>query len=1193
MARPTVLRRAALSALTAAALTLPLAVGAGPAQAAPAPAKAVSDLQAKAEAAVLRDLGDEGKVTFWVQLDSQADMSAARAAKSKAAKGRAVYEAKTEHADRSQAELRALLKREKASYKSFWIANTVQVTADKAVAGKIAALPEVAAIEADVPLLLPDPLPAQDEPAVDGIEWNVDRINAPRVWNELGVRGEGVVVANIDSGVAYQHPAVADGYRGLRSDGTYDHNYNWFDPANMCANDTPCDNNNHGTHTMGTMVGDDGAGNQVGVAPGAQWIAAKGCESSSCSQASLLASGQWVVAPTDLNGQNPRPDLAPDVVNNSWGNTVIDTWYKATVQSWRDAGIFPAFSNGNSGPGCTTSGSPGAYTNSYSSGAFDINNAIASFSSRGTGETGGIKPNLAAPGVNVRSSIPSGFGSMSGTSMASPHTAATVALMWSASPAIRGDVAATEALLNQTAIDVDATTCGGTAANNNVFGEGRLDAFAAVSATPRGALGAVTGTVTSGGAPLADATVRFAGPMQATVRTGADGSYGLPKVMVGDYTVTVTKFGYLTAEATVTVTEGGTATRDVTVDAAPSGTLTGTVRSGGGTEAGAVLVAQGTPVTATAGADGRYAMTLPQGTYEINVTPAGRCSSPTTVPVEIAGDTVRDVDLADRLDAAGTNCRVRSGGDFPAGDTQVTMSGTTSGTGTVALPFPVALYGKTYRTATATVEGVLAFGTSSTSSANVSLPSTGTPNGALYPFWDNFTLDDESGVYTSRRGTAPHREVVVEWRNIKFGSATTQRVTFSAVIGEDGSYSFHYKDIGTGNYENGSAATIGAENATGTDAMLYAYNQPVVSDGMSLEFSTTKSAVVSGVVTDDNDGLPVAGATVGVSRDGTASGADVTDENGAYLAQVPVTAAGSYDVDVSAAHYGAGARTAALEPRGVSREGVTLKTGAIAPAGLSAYTLVIPADQQRTRTFTLANAGSAADWSVAEKDGAGWLDAGPASGRLAAGAEQQVTLTFDTTGAEPGSVLRGTLVVASESGRTPVREVPVTVAVPAYQAALDAGAEDVGDRVDGLGDTWTADQEYTAGSYGWVGNSGLQQTTKAVAGTDEQALFQTSRTGALEYRFDGVADGVYQVELGFAELSGTKPGARVFDVMAEDAEQIPNVDVALEAGGSYRALTRSFTVEVTDGQLNLRLPAVTGKSLVNLVRVSHRPDLAG
>ena len=137
----------------------------------------------------------------------------------------------------------------------------------------------------------------------------MNAINAPQVWSDFNVRGEGIVVANIDTGVRYSHTALVRQYRGRDADGNFDHNYNWWDPLDECAGNDPCDTDSHGTHTMGTMVGDDGdpGTNQIGVAPHAKWIAAKGC----CLDAALLSSAQWILAPTDLNGDNPRPDLRP------------------------------------------------------------------------------------------------------------------------------------------------------------------------------------------------------------------------------------------------------------------------------------------------------------------------------------------------------------------------------------------------------------------------------------------------------------------------------------------------------------------------------------------------------------------------------------------------------------------------------------------------------------------------------------------------------------------------------------------------------------------------------------------------------------------------------------------------------------------------------------------------------------------
>ncbi|WP_406860215.1 S8 family serine peptidase [Streptomyces sp. HUAS MG47] len=1188
-------RTRSLAALTAALVVLPLALSAAPAQAQDPEARQPAAYAQKTEAALRSALGTRKTAVFWVSLAAEADTTTARKAAGKAAKARALRAAKTAHAEKSQAGLRALIKDAGGRYESFWIANTLKVTGDEALARKLAARPEVAALEADDPVRLPDPLPGEAEPRTDAVEWNVERINAPRVWSELGVRGEGITVANIDSGVQYDHPAVKAAYRGLKADGTYDHAYHWFDPAQVCTGTAPCDNNGHGTHTMGTMVGDDGAGNQVGVAPGARWIAAKGCESSSCSRDSLLRSGQWIVAPTDAAGQNPRPELAPDVVNNSWGSAVLDTWYKTTVQAWRDAGIFPAFSNGNSGPGCNTAGSPGSYVNSYSSGAFDSNNAIASFSSRGTGETGAIKPNLAAPGVNVRASWNNGgYNAISGTSMASPHTAATVALMWSASPAIRGDVTQTEKLLDSTAIDVDATTCGGTPADNNVFGEGRLDAYAAVTAAPRGPLGAVAGKVTAAGTPVADAVLRFDGPMKATVTTGADGGYALPKLMVGDYTVGVTKFGHLAATGAVTVTENGSAVKDFALDEAPSADVTGVVTGATGPEGHAVLTAQGTPVTGKTGPDGRYTLRLPHGTYQLNVVPAHRCASATTVQVEVTGATTKNIALPARTDAFGTACAVSAAADFPTGATKLAYSSTTFGTATFALPFPVPFYGRTYRQATASVDGVLSFGASSTSSSNTTLPTASTPNGALYPFWDNLTVDAEAGVYWGTTGTAPHRRLVVEWRNALIaGSASGERISFAAALSEDGSASLHYKDVSGAGLENGSTATIGAESHTGTDALLYSYNEGTLTDGTVIALRQTTTAVVTGRVVDANDLQPVASARVFASSGGLGPTED-TDANGVYLLQMP---AGwrDYDIGISAGHYWPDGSSITARNGEVYVVNGELGTGRVT-ADTEALTVIAPAGQTRTRTLNLANTGSLAAWfKVAEKDGKSWVSVSPAAGDLEPEGvspydKAQVALSFDTTGVAPGTVLTGTLQVTSQSGRRPVIDIPVKLVVPAYRTAVDAGA--TGQSVDALGDAWGPDRKHAAGSYGWLGSTTTPSTTREITGAADPTLYRTARQGMYEYRFDGLPDGTYQVELGFAELAAKGPTDRVFDVMAEGQQVVPNLDLALEAGVRV-AHDRSFTVKVTDGQLNLRFVANAGKPLVNSVRVTERPDLTG
>jgi subtilisin family serine protease len=558
-------------------------------------------------------LAQAGHTTFWVILKEQADLRAASAAPDWEARGRFVYDRLVTVANRTQSGLRTLLQQRNADFTPYWLVNTVRVKGDQALREVIAALPEVAAILPDQLYQIPQPTPGTEQLTLNAVEWNIDRVNAPQVWSTFGTRGEGIVVANIDSGVQFDHPALVRQYRGALGGGSFDHHYNWFDPANVCGNPSlvPCDNNGHGTHTMGTMVGEEASGvNQIGVAPGARWIAVKGCETIACSTASLLAAGQWVLAPTDLNGQNPRPDLRPHIVNNSWGGTGGDLFYQATVDAWVAAGIFPAFSNGNSGPGCSSAGSPGDNIPSYSSGAFDINNTIAGFSSRGASLLGGeIKPNIAAPGVNVRSSLPTNsYTTFNGTSMASPHTAATVALIWSAAPVLVGDVAQTRALLDQTAIDVADLTCGGTAADNNVWGEGRLDAFAAVDQSPRGSTGTLAGTISDGatGAAITGTTISVSGPTTRTVTINASGQYTL-RLLLGTYSVTVRAFGYFEQSFTgVVIHQDQTTTQNAALVSMPRGILQGTVTdaASGAPLAGATVDAAGAEGMLTTQTDG-------------------------------------------------------------------------------------------------------------------------------------------------------------------------------------------------------------------------------------------------------------------------------------------------------------------------------------------------------------------------------------------------------------------------------------------------------------------------------------------------------------------------------------------------------------------------------------------------------------
>ncbi len=793
------------------------------------------------EQAVLGQLQASGSADFYVQFAERADLAAASSITDWTARGEAVVAALRKVADTSQATVRAELDAAGVGYRPFWVSNTILVDGgSRALVDRIAGLAGVQRITAPRTYQIPTPDAGTTEKTINALEWGIAAVNADDVWSTYGVRGEGIVVANIDTGVDFDHPAVVGKYRGNLGGGTFDHNYNWVDPSNACASPSlvPCDNNNHGTHTMGTMVGDDGAANQIGVAPNAKWIAAKGCESSSCSDTALLGSGQWILAPTNLSGANPRADLRPHIVNNSWGGGGGDTWYQDTVTAWRAAGIFPAFSNGNSGPSCNTSGSPGDYANSYSSGAYDINGAIASFSSRGAA-SGGIKPNLASPGVNVRSSINGGgYGAFSGTSMASPHTAGAVALMWSAAPSLVGDIAQTSALLNQTSVDTSDLTCGGTAANNNVWGEGKLDAFAAVTQSPRGPTGTLTGTVTnaSNGAPIAGANVRVTGGVTRDLITNASGVYSsvLP---VGSYTAAASAFGFGGGSFTVTITAGATTTRNFALTPVASHAVSGRVLdTAGNALANATVTIADTPIPpATTNASGAYSFaSVPAGSYQVTAA-AGLCATPQTRPLTVDGIEVLDFALAARGDSFGYSCSIEAGG-YVQGTTAVPLTGDDV-SATVSLPFAFPFYGTNYSQAFISSNGHLNFLAASTVYTNGAIPAASVPNAAVYAFWDDLILDGTSGVFTRTAGTAPNRSFLVEWRNAAIFGATTQRMDIEAELYENGHVVLRYRNLDAGSaQELGGSATVGIENAAGTVALQYSLNTAALSDTQSIRF---------------------------------------------------------------------------------------------------------------------------------------------------------------------------------------------------------------------------------------------------------------------------------------------------------------------------------------------------------------------
>jgi subtilisin family serine protease len=775
-------------------------------------------------------LPDNKPVDFWVTFTAKAELSAAARAPGWQNRGQAVVARLQQTAKSSQAGVASLLAGQKIPFQSYWIANTVKVSGPKSLMRQLANRPEVERVEADRTYTLPEPTPAAD-PAPATVEWNIDAINARAVWEGLSVRGEGIVVANLDTGVQFDHPALVHQYRGNLG-GSFDHNYNWFDPSNVCANPStvPCDNNRHGTHTMGTILGDDGTGqNGVGVAPGARWIAVKGCESNSCSATALLAGGQWLLAPTDLTGQNPRPELRPNVVNNSWGGGGQSFWYRDVVTAWVAAGIFPAFSNGNSGPSCGTAGSPADYVESYAVGAHDSAGAIAYFSSRGSLALGGlVKPNITAPGVSVRSSVPGGsYSTLNGTSMAAPHVAGAVALMWSAAPSLVSDIATTRDILDQTAVNVADLACGGTDADNGVWGEGRLDALAAVLRSPRGPVGTLSGRVVDQvtGLPVEGALVSTVGAdsFPRIARTSATGSFSqvLP---IGTLRVTVTLFGFAGASSDVVVVENETTVVDISLTPVPRHAVSGAVRDNFGAPIPAVSVSfVGVPIQpATTDATGFFRFpTVPDGDYDVAVS-GGPCLSGASRALQLTADTTLDFVLTLRRDTFGYSCQAQTPAYIEA-DTVLPLTGDDSVL-TIDLPFPFSFYGTSYGTAQLSTNGLVSFAQGTSAWTNFPIPDPSIPNGTIFAFWDDLYVDNLSSVRTATIGAEPDRRFVIEWRNVRFYDHQA-RFDFEVILDQRSGIVVQYRRLSDDPRLRGVSATIGIENDTGTTALAYSYNQ--------------------------------------------------------------------------------------------------------------------------------------------------------------------------------------------------------------------------------------------------------------------------------------------------------------------------------------------------------------------------------
>jgi subtilisin family serine protease len=513
---------------------------------------------------VTQNTADGKQAEFMVILADQADLSGAAVLKTKKEKGRFVRDTLWNKKQATQGPLLKWLDEHKLEHRSFYIVNAVWVKGHYEDALAMALRSDVARVEGNPQVrVLPEHLDALEAPAQPEapatVEPGIAYTHAPSVWAE-GFFGQGIVVGGADTGIRWTHNALKSHYRGW--DGTTaDHNFNWHDSIHTgggtCGHDTaaPCDDNGHGSHTIGTAIGDDGVNNQIGMAPQAKFIGCRNMNVGVGSPATYTECFEWFLAPYPIGGTpaDGDPAKAPDITTNSWtcpsSEGCSPTTLQAGVEAQRAAGIMMVVAAGNSGPSCSTvSDPPALYDAVYTVGALNTNtDTIASFSSRGPVTSDGsmrLKPDITAPGTSTRSAYNTSdttYVLLSGTSMATPHIAGAVALLWSAHPELQNDPEASEVVINNSAVHILSNTCDGGSATtpNNTFGNGRVDILAAVDSvmvdtvtiskaqysTSRSQLTVLA--TDSNPAAVLTVKVTSSGEILGTMQTRGDGNYRL------------------------------------------------------------------------------------------------------------------------------------------------------------------------------------------------------------------------------------------------------------------------------------------------------------------------------------------------------------------------------------------------------------------------------------------------------------------------------------------------------------------------------------------------------------------------------------------------------------------------------------------------------------------------------------------
>ncbi len=878
------------------------------------------------EPAVYIALEKEGVARVLVILNTQADLNQARQLDTKIEKGTFVYQELTRVANETQAPIKAFLDAKNAEYRAYWIQNMFMVTVDLQLLQEIAKQPGIANIELYQQPYLDrmgnnlgaygspfGPLPPITEQTgksiisgygnefgplpygnTDAIEWNIVRVNADDAW-AIGVDGTGAIIGDLDTGVQWDHPALINEYRGWNGS-VADHNYNWWDGTS--GSQVPMDYDTHGTHTMGTIVGDDGGANQIGMAPGAKWIACPGIGSPYVGPFECF---EFFLAPTDLNGNNPRPDLAPHVISNSWSSA--GTNYHPAIQALYAAGIFFSKSAGNTGPSCSTITNPGQWSEVTAAAAFAQGDTIASFSSRGPAIFGHdyvMKPDIAAPGVNVRSSVPgNSYTTMQGTSMACPHVTGAVALLISANPELAGRIDILQMLLKQYAEPKISSQCTPYVDHpNDVWGWGILNIYEAVLAAQNVNIGSLQGTITDSStmSPISSVALTITDVSTSWKYSGVSDENGqyLLDLPAGNYDLSASHYGYIdNLVSGIEVIEGVQTTQDMALDPAPVWLVSGGVTDDqSGEPLSASIVFDKTPlVVQTDPLTGFYEADVAQGHWWMDVSSPGHTGQ--SREVDVTQNLIEDFSLIPinnyymhrTVDGAcGTAFNwldaVTGGTPQPMGDDAYKL---------VTLPAPFTFFGNTYNNIYVGSNGITEF--SLDGSANKwsgPIPDPAAPNNGVYAFSTDLNPANgaQGNIYTKY---IDNRYFVIEWYQVQHYPSGNPE-TFEIILDMVTKYiTIQYLTV-----SDPTDVVSGVENSTGTEATQYAYNDPaLLADNMAVTFypqfgtppPTGGEGMLSGVVSDADSGAPIQGATVAAEAySGGAVYTFTTDVNGEYTA---------------------------------------------------------------------------------------------------------------------------------------------------------------------------------------------------------------------------------------------------------------------------------------------------------------------